>query len=235
MATTREVAEKPPVNRRQTLIAAAGAAVVVVAGAAGAGYYLWGRPEAVVAPTGSPDVSLAELMMPGPLGDKALGDPKAPVTIVEYASMTCPHCMRFHTETYPTLKSRYIDTGKVYFILREFPLDPLAFAAFMVARCSGDNYFPVIETLFENQEEWAFVANPVPALIRLLQPYGMGQKEFTDCIDSQEVFDHVDFVSSRGYDHFGVEGTPTFFVNGNRMVGEIPVGQLDSVLGALLR
>jgi protein-disulfide isomerase len=179
-------------------------------------------------------VDVPELMMAGPLGDKGLGDPKAPVTVIEYASMTCPHCQRFHTDTYPTLKSKYIDTGKVYFILREFPLDPLGFAAFMVARCSGDNYFAVIETLFEHQEEWAFVGNPVPALIRFIQPFGIGQKEFTDCIENQAVFDHIDFVFARGFDYFGVEGTPTFFINGNRMVGEIPVPELDRVLNALI-
>src|SRR4051794_918445 len=112
-----------------------------------------------------PAVDVPQLMMPGPLGEKGLGSPSAPVTVIEYASMTCPHCQRFHAETFPVLKTKYIDTGKVYFILREFPLDALAFAAFMVARCSGDHYFDVIDTLFDHQEEWAFVADPVAAMV----------------------------------------------------------------------
>jgi protein-disulfide isomerase len=181
-----------------------------------------------------PTVDVPQLMMPGPLGDKGLGDPNAPVTVVEYASLTCPHCQRFHADSYPTLKSKYIDTGKVYFILREFPLDPLGFAAFMVARCSGDNYYPVIQTLFDHQEAWAFGNDPVPAMLGYLRPYGIGPKEFTDCIDNQAVFDHIDFVSARGYDIFGVEGTPTFFINGSRMVGVIPPEGLEMVLNALL-
>ena len=91
------------------------------------------------------DPPLAELMQPGPLGDMVLGDEQAPVTIIEYASMTCPHCAHFHETTYPDLKKKYIDTGKVRFIFREFPLDQLAAAAFMLARCGGkDKYFPLI-------------------------------------------------------------------------------------------
>src|SRR5262249_50372806 len=90
--------------------------------------------------------SLEELMQPGPLGDMALGDANAPVTIIEYASMTCPHCAHFHETTYPELKKKYIDTGKVRFIFREFPLDSLALAGSMLARCAGkDKYFPMIE------------------------------------------------------------------------------------------
>jgi protein-disulfide isomerase len=179
-------------------------------------------------------VDVPMLMVAGPLGEKALGDPKAPVTIIEYASMTCPHCQRFHTETYPVLKTKYIDTGKVYFILREFPLDALAYAAFMVARCSGNHYFEVIDVLFDHQEEWAFSRNPIENLVSFTRDFGIGGAEYDACLDDTEVFDHVDFVSSRGYDVFGVEGTPTFFFNGNRVVGEIPVEGMDRILTQLI-
>ena len=181
-----------------------------------------------------PSVDVTQLMMPGPLGEKAVGDPKAPVTVIEYASMTCPHCQRFHAETYPVLKTKYIDTGKVYFILREFPLDALAFAAFMVARCSGDHYFDVIDTLFDHQEEWAFVQNPVNAIVGFVQPFGIGDKQFDDCINSQDIFDHIDYVASRGADVFGVEGTPTFFFNGKRAVGELSTDMVDAILATFL-
>jgi protein-disulfide isomerase len=180
-------------------------------------------------------VDVTALMMPGPLGDMTLGDPNAPVTVIEYASMTCPHCQRFHAETYPTLKAKYIDTGKVYFVLREFPLDPLAFAAIMTARCSGnEHFFDVVDTLFDHQEEWAFVREPVDALISFVQPYGIGPTEFDDCIANLDIFEHVDFVASRGADTFGVEGTPTFFFNGRKAVGELSVGDLDKILSPLL-
>ena len=150
-------------TRRQLLT---GAAAVVIA-AAGAGYYVFkpagsilpARAEDSPSPTrvaDGPAVGNDELMKPNPLGEMVLGDPTAPVTIIEYASMTCPHCAHFSTTTFPELKKRYIDTGKVRFIFREFPLDQLAAAGFILARCAGpDKYFPKIETLFAPQRDWA--------------------------------------------------------------------------------
>jgi protein-disulfide isomerase len=101
---------------------------------------------ALVAPVAAQGLNLAELGTAGPLGDKVLGSDKAPVTIIEYASVTCPHCATFHIETYPKLKEKFIDTGKVRFIFREFPTAPAnaSIAGFMLARCSGDKYFPLI-------------------------------------------------------------------------------------------
>jgi protein-disulfide isomerase len=100
------------------------------------------------------DVNAAELLKPGPLGDKVLGADNAPVTIVEYASVTCPHCATFHQQTYPTLKSKYIDTGKVRLIFREFPTQPapVAIAGFMLARCAGDRYYPMLDAIFDQQK-----------------------------------------------------------------------------------
>src|SRR5947207_7120832 len=110
---------------------------------------------------------MGELMRGGPLGDETLGAADAPVVIVEYASMTCPHCAHFHETTYPELKKKYIDTGKVRFIFREFPLDQLAVAAFMLARCGGkDRYFPLIETLFQKQKDWV-VQRPLAPLMTI--------------------------------------------------------------------
>jgi hypothetical protein len=97
-------------------------------------------------------VDVAELMQPGPLPEKWLGDEKAPVTVVEYASMTCGHCANFHKTVLPYIKEKYIDTGKVRMIMREFPLDPLAAAAFMLARCAPeDKYFDMVSLFFEQQ------------------------------------------------------------------------------------
>ena len=214
------------INRREFC---RGAAVVALAAAALGTTALTPLGRALADP-----IPELELMKPDALPDMTIGDAKAPVTVIEYASMTCPHCQRFHTDSYPALKSKYIDTGKVYFILREFPLDALAYAAFMVARCSGDKYFPVIDTLFDHQEEWAFVRNPVDRMISFVQPYGIDSGAFEKCVDDPDVFDHVEFVATRGGDVFGVEGTPTFFFNGRRAVGELSVDALEQILAPML-
>src|SRR5690606_11586810 len=108
-------------------------------------------------PASAQDVDVAELYKAGPLGDKVLGSENAPVTIVEYASVTCGACAAFHTQTYPTLKSKYIDTGKVRLIMREFPTAPapVAIGGFMLARCANDKYFPLLEAIFEQQRNWS--------------------------------------------------------------------------------
>src|ERR1700687_5944958 len=154
MDTMKETAAAPSVTRRHLLL---GTGAVIAVAAAAVGYYFWPRP-AVSAPEppGGADVPMAELMAPPPLGDESLGSANAPVTIIEYASMTCPHCAHFHETTFPELKKKYIDTGKVRFIFREFPLDSVAATAFMVARCADkDKYFPMIEVLFQQQNTWA--------------------------------------------------------------------------------
>src|SRR5262245_46064913 len=133
----------------------------------------------------------------GPLGDMALGDEKAPVTIIEYASMTCPHCAAFHATTYPELKKRYIHTGKVRFIFREFPLDQLALAAFLIARCAGpDKYFPMIDTLFQQQKEW-LVQKPLAPLLAIAKQAGMSEQAFNECLQNQKLIDGIEDVRQR--------------------------------------
>src|SRR5271167_1757962 len=118
-------------------------------------------------PAFSQTISGLELMAKGALDDIAVGSETAPVTIIEYASMTCPHCAAFEVQTFPKLKEKYIDTGKVRYIMREYPLDRLAAAAFMVARCAGpDKYNPLIETMFAQQQKWA-VKEPIPPLMAI--------------------------------------------------------------------
>ena len=122
-------------------------------------------------------VNVADLMAPGPLPDRALGAEKASVTVVEYASMTCSHCAKFHTTVYPDFKKKYIDTGKVRFILREFPLDPIAAGAFSLARClPEDKYYPMVEVLFEQQKNWAFVPDPPKALLSIAKQAGFTEQ-----------------------------------------------------------
>ena len=181
-------------------------------------------------------VDVKELMVAGPLGDKALGDPKAPVTVVEYVSMTCPHCARVHQTTIKALKSKYIDTGKVYFILREFPLDDLALAAIMLARCAPpEKFFPSVDVMFELQDNWAFVDDPSSALTKVLQPMGFTDDSIKACFANQKILDGVNWVHDRGEKLFGIEGTPTFFFNGQKQVGELSIDDVDQIIAPMLR
>jgi protein-disulfide isomerase len=176
-----------------------------------------------------------ELMQLGPLGEQALGPADAPVTLIEYASMTCSHCANFAVKVYPTLKSKYIDTGKVRYILREFPLDPLAAAGFMLARCAGDKYYDVIEALFETQQKWAFVREPLPQLLAVAKQLGFTEQSFDECLANQKVLDGIDWVRQRGAEKFGVNSTPTFFVNGNIHRGEMTLEEAEKVIQPYLK
>src|ERR1700692_1817349 len=207
MDTMKETAAAPSVTRRHLLL---GSAAVIAVAAAGGGYYFWTRP-AVSAPEppGGADVPLAELMAPPPLGDESLGSANAPVTIIEYASMTCPHCAHFHETTFPELKKKYIDTGKVRFIFREFPLDQLAAAGFMLARCATpDKYFPMIETLFAQQRDWV-VQHPLDPLLVIAKQAGLSQQAFEACLDDKAMLEGLEKVRNQAAEKFGVNATPT--------------------------
>lgn len=182
-------------------------------------------------------ISPVELMQPGPLPDIAVGEANAPVTIVEYASMTCSHCATFHATTYPQLKSKYIDSGKVRYILREFPLDPLAEGAFMLARCGPqDKHYPLIEALFQEQKNWAFVQNPVPALFKIAKDKaGFTEQTFEQCLSNQKLLDGVQAMRKRAAEKFGVNSTPTFFINGKIYRGAITIDELDKQIQPLLK
>jgi protein-disulfide isomerase len=169
---------------------------------------------------------------PGATGDIAvLGSMTAPVTIIEYASLTCPHCADFAVKTFPEVKTRYIDTGKVRFIFREFPLDPLAGAGFMLARCAGkDKYMDVVEALFAKQKDWV-VRQPMVPLQNLVKPFGFTDDSFKACLHNSDVLADVQAVATRGM-AFGVHATPTFFVNGKELVGDQPIDVLTQAIDA---
>ena len=175
-------------------------------------------------------VPLDLLMAEQPLPDLWMGDPKAPVTIIEYASMTCGHCAQFELTTFADLKTKYIDTGKVRYSLREFPLDPLAAAAAMLARCSGDKREAVVELLFQQQKNWAFVNNPLQALRDTVKQTGMGPTAFEACLNDQAMFDKINQIRDTAAQKFGINATPTFFINGEKKSGEIPAAMLDETL-----
>jgi protein-disulfide isomerase len=177
-----------------------------------------------------------DLLAPSSLPDQAQGSPSAPVTVIEYASMTCSHCATFHATTYPALKSRYIDTGKVRYILREFPLDPLAAGAFMLARCAGDGkYFTLVDTLFREQKTWAFAQNPIPPLLKIAKDNGFTEQSFEQCLSNQKLLDGLDEVRQRAQSKFGVNSTPTFFVNGKIIRGTMSIEELEKQMQPFLK
>ena len=181
----------------------------------------------LIAPAMAQTPSAADLAVEGPLGDVVMGKADAPVTIIEYASMTCSHCANFAERTFPELKKRYIDTGKVKYILREFPLDPLAAAGFMLARCAGkDKYYPLVEALFAQQKTWA-VQKPIEPLMAIAKQAGFTQETFNACLSDQKVLEGIEAVRARGAEKLGVNSTPTFFINGKVIRGDMTIEQMD--------
>ena len=179
--------------------------------------------------------SVLELEAKGPLDDIPLGSETAPVTIIEYASMTCPHCAAFEVGVFPKLKEKYIDTGKVRFIMREYPLDRLAAAAFMLARCAGpDKYNALVETLFQQQQKWA-VKEPIPPLLAIAKQAGLTQQSFEACLNDTALFNKIQQVRDRATTKFKVDATPTFYINGEKFSGEISIDELDKRIQAYLK
>ncbi len=181
-------------------------------------------------------VELSKLLADTGLPALSVGSDDAKVTIVEYASMTCPHCSRFHNDVYPKLKEKYVDTGKVRFIFREFPLDNLAAAASMLARCSGDGKaLPMISVLFSKMDDWAFVrSNPVPALFEIAKQAGFTKESFEKCLQDQALLDKLIKQKDVAAQEFKVSSTPTFFINGEKLQGAPNVENFAAVIDPLL-
>ncbi len=224
MDMTKDEARPSAVSRRNWLI---GGAVVALA-AAGGGYYYWSQPD-----YSKGEVPLGTLLAQGPLPDESLGDPNAPIVIVEYASMTCPHCAHFAETTFPELKRKYIDTGKVRYIFREFPLDALAAAGALLGRCAGkDKYYPMIDTLFRQQRDWV-MQSPLEHLFGIARQAGFTQQTFNECLANQQLTTAIEQVRDRGV-KFGVNSTPTFFINGKRVSGALSFQELEKQLAPYL-
>jgi len=210
-------------------------AAVVVTGAA---TFILGSPAMAIA--ASPTVPEAELLKPTPgLPDLIYGNRNAKITIVEYASMTCPHCARFHTNVFPKLKKKYLDNknGNVRLIFREFPLDNLAAGASMLARCAGNTSTEktkkMIDILFARQRSWAFVrSNPLPPLFAIVKQLGFTQDWFNKCLKKQNLLSAISKQRARASKQFGVNSTPHFFVNGRRM-GAASLQDFDKAISAL--
>lgn len=165
------------------------------------------------------------------LKERTLGDPKAPVTIIEYSSLACPHCAKFHTETFPKIKKNYIDTGKAKLIYRDYPLGGAAYAAAMMARCAPPaRYFQFLDVLFKNQKAWAASKDPRAALARIGKLGGMSQAEFDACLKNEALFQGIRKVQLEGTQRFEVNATPTFIVNDEKISGAQPYEEFRKVL-----
>lgn len=202
-----------------------------------------GETKTAEVPSAEGDVDMAEVMKPGALPEMALGEANAPVTIVEYMSTTCPHCAAFHNNTFDAIKTKYVDSGKVRFVMREFPFDPRAAAAFMLARCQPGNpaelteaaqYFPMISMLMKQQETWAGAQDGREALLQMSKLAGFTQESFQACLTNQKLLDDVNAVRERGAKDFGVAATPTFLVNGKRYSGDMSVDSMSALIDSLL-
>jgi protein-disulfide isomerase len=184
-------------------------------------------------PTPSQPPSAAALANPLALteGDHILGNPEAPITIVEYASMTCPHCAHFATEVLPKLKEKWVDSGKARLVMRDYPLDEPALRAAMVARCAPpDKFYAFIDTLFQDQQQWVLSKDYTAALARLALLGGMSKAQFDSCLANKSVEDQVLQSRLLATQQLKVDSTPTFFINGKKFDGAPEEDALDAAL-----
>jgi len=217
---------------RNILIVAGGAVAVAVIAAA-----VWfgtRPPSAGPAPVAVASADKSALLNVQP-GDHVLGDPKAPITLIEYASFTCPHCAHFHVKILPELKKKWIDTGKVKLVYRDFPLDQVAAKAAQIAECAGnDRYFGVIDLIFRGQEQWAAASDPLADLAKPLRIAGMGEKEIKECLANEAKANEV-IADYKGGEALGVNSTPTLFIDGQLYRGARSVEELDAAFGKLAK
>jgi protein-disulfide isomerase len=180
-------------------------------------------------------VDMATVLKPGALPELTVGEPSG-VPMVEYGSLTCPHCATFSREIFPELKKDYIDTGKVRFIFREFSRNSLDVAAFLLARCVGDDKaFAAVELLFSQQDKWAFVDKPLEPLIAAMRPAGLTHDQAMACLKDQSKADAMVAVGKRAEDEIKMTGTPTFVIDGKVYGGELSIDQLKAILDPIIK
>ena len=182
--------------------------------------------------------SASDVAKPQSLPDMALGPANASVTVTEYASMTCPHCAAFNENVFPKIKSEYIDSGKVRYVFREFPLDIKAAAGSMLARCiakdDAGKYFAVVDMLFKQQNDWV-VKNTTETLTRIGKQAGLSQQAVEDCLKDQALLDKIAADQKFANEVLKVNSTPTFFINGEMIKGETSFEEFDKRIKSLLK
>jgi len=186
-----------------------------------------------LASTGYAAIDIAALHAPPAEGDMTMGPDNAKVTVVEYASASCPHCANFYKTTFPDLKKDYIDTGKIRFIFREFPHNQPALAAFMLARCAPkEKYFPLIDMFFTQQDTW--LEAPLEGLQKIAQLAGFTKQSFDACLKNEAVAKGILAVRDQAGKDFGVDSIPTFFINGELVKGETSIEEFRKKIDPLL-
>jgi protein-disulfide isomerase len=182
----------------------------------------------------APSPSVAQATIEIKDTDRILGNKNAPITIVEYASLTCPHCASFQQETLPQIKKEWIDSGKARLVFRDFPFDQAALRASMLAQCAGPTRFwGFLDVLFHSQDSWARAADPTAALGKIARVGGMSEQQFQACMVDKDVQNFVVGNRLAGEQQYGVESTPTFFINGRKIVGAQPYAEFQKVLSSL--
>jgi len=169
------------------------------------------------------------------LSEKVLGNENAPITLIEYASLTCHHCATFHNEVLPKIKSDYIDTGKLKFIYRDFPLDHYALMASMVARCAGNKkFFTFLKVLFKEQPKWTAAKDPFIALGHIARIGGIGKEEFKSCVGNKAIEDGILKSRIDADREFTIKSTPTLIINGEKYDGSRTFKKLKKYIDKLL-
>lgn len=189
-------------------------------------------PDSEVAPPSSDESPTAREV---PLGDIVLGSADAPITVIEYASMTCSHCADFHKFAFKRLKENYVDTGKVRFVFREFPLDAYALQAAVLARCLGeDQYFEMVDTLFEEQLDWVTSKNISSSLRRYAREKGLSDDEYDSCQENQTLLKRLAARRVEGRETYGVRATPSLVIDGELYEGSRRFNDLAAFLDNIL-
>jgi protein-disulfide isomerase len=191
-------------------------------------------PAAAQAPAAPGGTAKTESILAPAGQDRVLGKPDAAITIIEYASLSCPHCAHFANAVLPKLKENWIDTGKAKLILRDFPLDEPALRAEMLARCiPPERFYPLVEMMFETQDKWVVAKDWRGALEKLVRLAGIGKKEFDGCLADKALEDQVTQSRLTASQQLGVNSTPTFFVNGKKFEGEPSLEAFEQLLSGL--
>ena len=221
---------------RNILVFLGGVAVFVIIAV---GLYQWlGGPSVKV--TQPPAVATASKAGGGDArtvsaDDFVLGSKSAPVTVIEYASLTCPHCAKFHITVLPKVKSEYVDKGKVRLVYRDFPLDRFALRASMLARCAGrERFFAFLDILFKRQKNWAGSTDPINALGQIAALGGMNKEQFAACMQNPKIEKQVLESRMAAENAFTIQSTPSFIVNGRKISGGITFDQFKAIVDPLI-
>lgn len=170
-----------------------------------------------------------------PGDEMVLGVADAPITMIEYSSLTCPHCAAFHVETLPAITANYIDSGKARLVYRDFPLNKAAVLAAALAHCAGpEGFFRFIDVLFRSQQSWAMADDPASALARIGRLGGLKGDQIDACFNDKALIDRILASRVEGARDFEVAKTPTFIINGEKIVGALPYEQFEEIFERLL-